>query len=184
MSDKIIAPAPIDLPNNERTGNNPSIEDISNLSVSNDNLITVFNEAAFRVCNKCLKTRILDFRACRKFPLGSYKYGGIIQKLSFDCTRLVNTDCNSPEDIVSGKINDEINFLVLRSEKSEAPSTGLLVKNIEKVDETARKKSFKIKILLKFYFRGSKVDKLPLNDLIAEYNSNGIVKIGTPAAHL
>ena len=177
MSDKIIAPAPIDLPNNERTGSNPSIEGISNFPVSNDNLIAVFNEAAFRVCNKCLKTRILDFRACRKFPLGSYRYGGIIQKLSFDCTRLVNTDCNSPEDIVSGKINDEINFLVLRSEKSEAPSTGLLVENIEKVEETARKTSFKIKILMKFYFRGSKVDKLPLNDLIAEYSSNGIVKI-------
>ena len=79
ISDKIIAPAPIDLPNNERTGNNPSIEDISNLSVSNDNLIAVFNEAAFRVYNKCLKTRILDLRACRKFPLGSYKYEAIIQ---------------------------------------------------------------------------------------------------------
>ena len=49
MSDKIIAPTPIDLPNNERTGSDPSIEDISNLSVSNDNLISVFNEAAFRV---------------------------------------------------------------------------------------------------------------------------------------
>ena len=34
---------------------------------------------------------------------------------------------------------------------------------------------------MKFYFRGSKVDKLPLNDLIAEYSSNGIVKIGAPA---
>ena len=79
---------------------------------------------------------MLAFRACRKFPLGSYRYGGIIQKLSFDCTRLVNTDWNSPEDIVCGNINDEINFLVLRSEKSEAPSTGCLVKNIEKVEET------------------------------------------------
>ena len=84
MSSKIIAPAPIDLPNNERTGSNPSIEGISNFPVNNDNRIAVFNEAAFRVCNKCSKTRILDFRACRKFPLGSYKYGGIIQELNFD----------------------------------------------------------------------------------------------------
>ena len=120
VTDKKISCALIESSNNERAGSNALIDNLSNLPVSNDNLIAVFNEAAFRVCNKCSKTRILDFRACRKFPLGSYRYGGIIQKLSFDCTRLVNTDCNSPEDIVSGKINDEINFLVLRSEKSEA----------------------------------------------------------------
>ena len=45
---KIVAPASVDSPNNERTGNNVSIDNQSYLPVSNDNVIAVLNEAAFR----------------------------------------------------------------------------------------------------------------------------------------
>ena len=47
------------------------------ISVDNDSisLKNIFQGAAFRVCEKCSKTRVLDFRAAEKFPLGSYRYG-------------------------------------------------------------------------------------------------------------
>ena len=42
----------------------------SNSTSENHDIKTIFDKAAARVCEKCYKTRILDFRAAEKFPLG------------------------------------------------------------------------------------------------------------------
>ena len=126
----------------------------------------------------CNKTRILDFRAANKYPLGCYRYGGKLEKVRFDCSRLVDTDCNVPEDIVLGLINDMINLLVLKKENGSPPTSGILVKRGNILEETSRKKVVEIFVQLKFCSKGDKIQKLPTNNLLAEYNSTGNIKIG------
>ena len=70
---------------NYRKQTNESADDLSTCS--------------FRVCSKCAKTRLLDFRATKKFPLGSYSYVGKSIRAVFTCEMLVKTTCDTPEDI-------------------------------------------------------------------------------------
>ena len=46
-----------------------------------------------------MKTRILDERATKKYPLGTYVYGGKTYHISFECNNLVNTTCDLEDDI-------------------------------------------------------------------------------------
>ena len=55
---------------------------------------------SFRVCKICQQTRVLDERATKKFPLGSYQYGNNEVHVEFTCDRLVNTTCETEEDIL------------------------------------------------------------------------------------
>ena len=43
-----------------------------------------FRDSYFRVCRKCSKTGILDIRAVKKFPLGSYYYAEQMRKIVFE----------------------------------------------------------------------------------------------------
>ena len=95
-----------------------------------------------------------------------------------DCSKLVDTHCNVPEDIVLGLINDMINLLVFKKENVSPPSSGILVKRGNIVEETSRKKVVEIFVQLKFCSKGDKIVKLPTNNLLAEYNSTGNIKIG------
>ena len=151
----IALPTSIDTSNNEIETRIDAPVVKSNSTSENHDIKTIFDKAAARVCEKCYKTRILDFRAAEKFPLGSYKYGGQIHKIRFDCTRLVNTNCDSPEDIVIGKVNDNLNLLFLRSENHNTPSSGLLVQNTETLNDNTRKVSYKIQILPIICFKRS-----------------------------
>ena len=72
----IALPTSIDTSNNEIETRIDAPVVQSNSTSENHDIKTIFDKAAARVCEKCYKTRILDFRAAEKFPLGSYKYGG------------------------------------------------------------------------------------------------------------
>ena len=103
-----------------------------------------FRDSYFRVCQKCSKTRILDKRAVNKFPLGSYYYAGQMRKIVFECSRLVSTDCSVPEDVVTDEreMNDPVQLFILKTKKTEFPSSGILIRNNNLIEETGRKKSF------------------------------------------
>lgn len=92
---------------------------------------------------------------------------------------LVDTSCDTEDDIVLGKIKDDANLLVNKSKDSHHPSTGILIKNTEIVEENIRKKSYQIFVLLKWCLKGDKIYKLQTNDLLAEHSNNGNVNIGT-----
>ena len=73
------------------------------------------------------------------------------------------------------------NYLSLNRKKTEFPSSGILIRNDTLIEETGRKKVFGIDVLLKFAIKGDKIDKLPNDNLVAEYQKSGSAKIGVKA---
>lgn len=94
---------------------------------------------SFRVCGKCLKTRILDDRASSKYPLGSYQCGDKTYHLQFECNNLVNTTCDIDEDIKPKILSPDITrestspcLLVDKTIDPRKPTCGLLINVCEK----------------------------------------------------
>ena len=87
-----------------QTASGPPVQpcDITSQNSESDNYEDVFKHCSFRVCEQCKKTRVLDERAALKYPLGYYFYGGKEERVAFDCSRLVETNCNTPEDVITG----------------------------------------------------------------------------------
>ena len=75
-----------------------------------------------------------------------------MRKIVFECSRLVGTDCSVPEDVVADEreMNDPVQLLILKTKKTEFPSSGILIRNNNLIEETGRKKVFGIDVLLKF----------------------------------
>ena len=79
------------------------------------------------------------------------------------------------------EISDDVQLLLLKSENTEIPSTGILIKHTSLIEETGRKKVFEISVLLKFHIKRDKIDKLPGDNLVVEYQKSGSIKIGVNA---
>ena len=79
---------------------NPHVDPCDTVEDNTESLESVFCKSSFRVCEQCHKTRILDFRASDKYPLGSYRYGQKLERVRLTCSRLVDIDCDTGEDIV------------------------------------------------------------------------------------
>ena len=79
------------------------------------------------------------------------------------------------------EIGDDVQLLLLKSENTEIPSTGILIKHTSLIEETGRKKVFEISVLLKFHIKRDKIDKLPGDNLVVEYQKSGTIKIGVKA---
>ena len=58
-----------------------------------------FSTCNFRVCSRCKKTRLIDERASKCFPLGTYKYANKTIRPKFQCDMLVDITCRTKEDI-------------------------------------------------------------------------------------
>ena len=87
----------------------------------------VFKQCSFRVCEMCKKTRVLDERARLKCLLGYYIYGGKEERIAFECSMLVETNCDTPEDVTNGEIkDDQIRLVLLKTENTVRPTSGVL----------------------------------------------------------
>ena len=106
-----------------------------------------------------------------------------MRRIVFECSRLVGTDCSVPEDVIADEreMSDHFQLLIIKTKKTEFPSSGILIRNNNLIEETGRKKVFGIDVLLKFDIKGDKIDKLPNDNLVAEYQKSGSVKIGVNA---
>ena len=149
---------------------------------NNDTYEDIFKICSFRVCEKCKKTRILDNRAREKYPLGYYDYGGKSERVRFECSRLVATDCTTPDDVMTGDIKeDKIRLLVLKSENPLSPTSALLLENQTIFEETYSRKIFDVNVIGKYCAKGDNVDRLRSHDLLAEYKVSGSARIGIKA---
>ena len=107
---------------------------------NDESLLNIFKDSTFRLCEICNKTRILDFRAANKYPLGCYRYGGKLEKVRFDCSRLVDTACDVPEDIVMGEVSEDLNLLVHKTETVSPPSSGILIKKGDIIEKPVERR--------------------------------------------
>ena len=103
---------------------------------------------------------------------------GKLEKVRFDCSRLVDTGCYVPEDIVLGIVSEDLNLIAHKTDSVSPPSSGILIKKGDTLEETSRKRVVQIFVQLKFCSKGDKIFKLPKNDLLAEFSSTGNIKIG------
>ena len=74
------------------------------------------------------KIRGLDQRATAKFPLGYFIWGGVESRVRFYCSKLVDTDCESVEDIYLGEKNDSKVYLFTKTEENKLrPASGIFL---------------------------------------------------------
>ena len=108
------------LPTNQ-TGHASQPTTTADQSADSTDIHTVFSNCSFRVCKKCKRTRVLDERATKKFPLGTYEYGPKTVLVEFTCDKLVNTTCGSEEDIRPFMLNNDTPSDCLIVDKSKNP---------------------------------------------------------------
>ena len=109
---------------------------------------------------------MLDERARNKYPLGFYVYGGKENRIHFECSRLVNTDCETDEDIEIGEfIENNVKLLVLKSQNLDRVLIGILIR-WDGDDDISN-----FEIIKKFCTKGDKLDRI--FDLGIELKNNG-----------
>ena len=140
-----------------------------------------FSNCSFRVCRFCKKTRILDHRAAKKFPLGTYKYAGKIINVQFACANLVDTTCESEQDISPLVLKDSIpdTWLIVQiSSNPQMPTCALLVNNNGTyLTNTASENILKIELLHKYNYDGHPFSRCE-SSLLADYKPTGKIILG------
>ena len=123
----------------------------------------------------------MDHRAAKKYPLGTYKYAGKIINVQFTCANLVDTSCNSEEDIVPVIPKDNVpnTWLIVQvSNNPQMPTCALLVKNNGSyLTNTASENIVKIELLHKYHYEGHAFSRCE-SSLLADCKPNGKVILG------
>lgn len=142
-----------------------------------------YNSCNFRVCTRCNKTRILDKRASKCFPLGSYYYAKRNIRPTFHCDMLVDTVCETEEDIVQLQRPDTIpgSWLIADvSNLSFEPTSALLVElNKTKHSNDTNDNPLNLSVLKSFYYKGHKFSAYePKSSLLVDWTLNAQTSIG------
>ena len=164
----------------ETTTQAPSIETHIALSDSLPTNLKQYAECNFRVCSQCHKTRLLDERASKCFPLGSYVYAKKTIRPFFHCDMLVDITCDTEEDIALLPLPDVIPsywLIVEMSTTSSAPTCALLVQNDGIYDNTTNSNILNTKIIQKFCYKDHKFSNMD-QKLLVDWNSTGQTHIG------
>ena len=109
---------------------------------------------------------MLDFRATKKFPLGSYSYAGKNIRALFTCEMLVKTSCDTPEDISKITMPDtlpEYWLIVEVSNKASLPTCALFVKNDGEYHERSGNiRTINIEVINRpnYYYKGHRFSTL------------------------
>ena len=99
--------------------------------------------------------------------------------MRFECSRLVETDCTVPEDIIPGELHDENRrLLVLKTQNSISPTSALFLENQSIFEDTHSRKIFDVNVIRKFCAKGDNVSKVQCHDLVAEYKVSGDARVG------
>ena len=73
-----------------------------------------------------------------------------MERVKFECSKLVDIDCNTEEDVVIGENKDDkIRLLVLKSKNLVSPTCGILVENVNVIEETNGRKLSEIEVITK-----------------------------------
>ena len=91
-----------------------------------------YSSSAIRCCALCKKYRLIDARAKTKYPLGTYAYKGESKSIHFQCDMLVNTHCQTENDlIVPEKIEIDQMYCVAKETRIEFEFNILVFDRIE-----------------------------------------------------
>ena len=138
----------------------------------------------FRVCSRCNKTRVLDERASKCFPLGSYTYDNQCIRPVFHCDMMVDISCDTEEDITSLPLPDDLpntlpySWLVVEfSDKPSLPTCALFVNGHGIHSTNTSETSIIIEVIRKFCYTGHEFCTMEVPTLV-EWNRSGKINIG------
>ena len=92
---------------------------------------------------------------------------------------LVETNCDTPEDVTNGEIKDDkIKLVVLKTENTVRPTSGVLLGIQGDCEGTSSRKLYNVTILRRYSLKGDKISGLQDHDLLLELQVNGSARIG------
>ena len=90
-----------------------------------------------------------------KIPLGYFIWGGVESRVRFYCSKLVDTDCESVEDIYLGDKNENKVDLFTKTEENKLrPASGISLELLDSWDETSHQQVYRVNVISKYCSKG------------------------------
>ena len=100
--------------------------------------------------------------------------------MRFYCSKLVDTDCESVENIYLGDKNENKVYLFTKTEENKLrPASGILLELLDSWDETSRQQVYRVNVISKYCSKGDELCKLDTQGIFLQWKRKGLAILGT-----
>ena len=141
-----------------------------------------FVKCNFRVCFSCKKTRLLDERASKCFPLGTYNYSNKKNRPKFQCAMLVDITCSTKEDIEQLPLPNDIpsSWLIVEiSYESSTPTCAVIVESTGTYTDIADSdRILNVNILHRYFYKNHSFSSIE-SPMLVKWKTTGTSVLGS-----